>query len=94
MFVTVSSRSEKTRDTEYVEELVRSFTRVLFILQVGYYMMRFLKGIVTVAVDLLVDCIICSVWLRMRLTGEERGQRSDRLVKAACEDGAEKMRGD
>ena len=37
-----------------------------------------------------MDGMVCSVWLRMSLTGEERGQRSDRVVKAACEDGTEK----
>ena len=76
-------------DTWYVE-LARSFTRVLFILQVGFWTRRFLNGIVTFAVDPLVDGMVCSVWLRMSLTGEERGQRSDRVVKAAREDGAEK----
>ena len=34
--------------------------------------------------------MVCSVWLRISLTGEERGQQSDRVVKAAREDGAEK----
>ena len=77
-------------DTWYVEELARSSTRVLFILQVGYLTRRFLNGIVNFAVDPLVDGMVCSVWLRMNLTGEERGQRSDRAVKAAREDGAEK----
>ena len=38
----------------------------------------------------LVDGMVCSVWLRMGLAGEERGQRSDRVVKAAREDDAEK----
>ena len=33
--------------------------------------------------------MVCSVWLRMSLTGKERGQRSDRVVSAAREDGAE-----
>ena len=37
-----------------------------------------------------MDGMVCNVWLRMSLTGEERGQRSDRVVKAAREDGAEK----
>ena len=37
-----------------------------------------------------MDGMVCSVRLRMSLTGEERGQRSDRVVKAAREDGAEK----
>ena len=37
-----------------------------------------------------MDGMVCSVWLRMSLTGEERGQRSDRVVKAAHEDGEEK----
>ena len=34
--------------------------------------------------------MVCSVWLRMGLTEKERGQRSDRVVKAAREDGTEK----
>ena len=34
--------------------------------------------------------MVCSVWLRISLTGEERGQQSDRVVKAAREDGTEK----
>ena len=38
----------------------------------------------------LVDGMVCSVWLRMSLTGKERSLRSDRVVKAAREDGAEK----
>ena len=37
-----------------------------------------------------MDGMVCSVWLRMSLTGEERGQRRNRVVKAAREDGAEK----
>ena len=40
--------------------------------------------------DSLVDDMLCNVWLRMSLTGEERGQRRDQVVKAAREDGAEK----
>ena len=49
-------------------------------------------SVVTFAVDPLVDGMVCSVWLRISLTGEERGQRNDRVVKAAREDGAEKCR--
>ena len=37
-----------------------------------------------------MDGMICSVWLRMNLTGKARGQRNDRVVKAAREDDAEK----
>ena len=59
-------------------------------LQVGVQTRRFLHGIASFAVDPLVDGMVCSVRLRMSLTGEERGQRSDRVVKAAREDGAEK----
>ena len=77
-------------DTWHVEELARSSTRVLFILQVGFYMRRFLHGIVNFAVDPLVDGMVCSVWLKMSLTGKERDQQSDRVVKAAREDGADK----
>ena len=40
--------------------------------------------------DPLVDGMVCSVWLRMSLTAEEKGQRIDPVVKAAREDGAEK----
>ena len=40
--------------------------------------------------DPLVDGMVCSVWLRMTLAGKERGQRSDRVIKAVREDGAEK----
>ena len=40
--------------------------------------------------DPLVDGMVCSVWLKMSLTGKERGPRSDRVVKAAREDGADK----
>ena len=77
-------------DTWYVEELARSSTRVLFILQVGFYMTRFLHGIVNFALDFLVDGMVCSVWLEVSLTGKERDQRSDRIVKAAREDDADK----
>ena len=42
--------------------------------------------------DPLVDGMVCSVWLKMSLTGKERDQQSDRVVKAAREDGAEKCR--
>ena len=37
-----------------------------------------------------MDGMACSVWLMMNLTGEERGHRSDRVVKAARADGAGK----
>ena len=39
--------------------------------------------------DLLVDGMVYRVWLRMSFTGEGRGQRSNRVVKATREDGAE-----
>ena len=38
----------------------------------------------------IVDGTLCSVWLKMSLAGEDRAQQSDRDVKAAREDGAEK----
>ena len=39
--------------------------------------------------DPLVDGMVCSFWLKMSLTGEERGEGSDWVVRAAGEDGAE-----
>ena len=77
-------------DTWYVEELARSSTRVLIHTTSWVPTRRFLHGIVKFAVHPLVDGMVCNVWLRMSLTGKERDQQSDRVVKAAREDGADK----
>ena len=78
--------------TWYVEELARSCTRVLVIIQVGCSTRRCLYGIVTFAVDPLADGMVCSVWSMMSLAEEDRGEPSDRVLRAAREDAAEKCR--
>ena len=40
--------------------------------------------------DPFVDGMVCSVWYRMSLTREERGERRDRVVRAVRGDGSEK----